>query len=216
MALGAFIRKSFGPFEPQIAEAYRSIFIDLDDWAAQLRTVCPSPRRILEVGCGEGAMTERLTIAFPNAVIDAIDITPRLGRLFSGDPSRVNFREEYVEDRLAANPQPYDLILLVDVLHHVPPEAQESLLASVRQLLSPNGVFAIKDWERNYSPIYWLCYCSDRFLTGDRIRYNTPRETEQQLRSIFKDWSVRRGMHVRPWRSNYAFFVSQTAQVDAC
>lgn len=211
MAIGAFVRKCFGPFEPQIAEAYRSIFIDLDDWTAQVKAVTPAPRRILEVGCGEGAMTERLAAAFPRAQIDAIDITPRLGRLYSGDSARVSFREEYVEDRLASDPEPYDLVLLVDVLHHVPAQAQESLLDSIRQLLAPGGVFAIKDWERNYTPIYWLCYLSDRFLTGDKIRYKTPHETERQLASIFSGSTVRRGMHVRPWRSNYAFFVGQPA-----
>ncbi|XUU59501.1 class I SAM-dependent methyltransferase [Erythrobacter sp. HA6-11] len=208
MAVGAFVRKCFGPYEPQIAEAYRSIFINLDDWTGQVQAVCPAPRRILEVGCGEGAMTARLAVAFPNAQIDAIDITPRLGRLFEGDSARVNFHEEYVEHRLAKSPEPYDLILLVDVLHHVPENAQGSLLSSIRELLSPNGVFALKDWERNYSPIYWLCYLSDRFLTGDRIRYKTTKETSELLGHVFGSSAIRRGMHVRPWRSNYSFFAS--------
>ncbi len=211
MAVGAFVRKCFGPYEPQISEAWRSMFVNLDDWTAQVKTVCPAPRRILEVGCGEGAMTERLAATFPNAQIDAIDITPRLGRLYSGDTRRVSFREEYVEDRLAADPEPYDLILLVDVLHHVPAAAQESLLDSIRQLLAPGGVFAMKDWERNYTPIYWFCYLADRFLTGDQIRYKTPREAADQLSEIFGEARVRRGMHVKPWRSNYAFFVGQPA-----
>lgn len=211
MAVGAFVRKCFGPFEPQVADAYRSLFIDLDDWTTQVKTVCPAPRRILEVGCGEGAMTERLAIAFPKAHIDAIDITPRLGRLYSGDSSRVTFREEFVEDRLAASPEPYDLILLVDVMHHVPQQAQESLLSSIRELLGPGGVFAMKDVERSFAPIYWIAYFSDRFITGDEVRFKTPSETGAQLSEIFGEKHVHRGAHVRPWRSNYSFFVSQPA-----
>ncbi|NVE94589.1 class I SAM-dependent methyltransferase [Altererythrobacter lutimaris] len=209
MAVGAFVRKCFGPYEPQISEAWRSMFVNLDDWTAQVQTLCPSPRRILEVGCGEGAMTERLAAAFPNAQIDAIDITPRLGRLFNGDGARVNFHEEYVEDRLAKNPEPYDLILLVDVLHHVPENAQGSLLASIRELLAPGGVFAMKDWERNYTPIYWFCYFADRFLTGDRIRYKTPDEAKEQLSEIFGKGQVNRGMHVKPWRTNYSLIATR-------
>jgi trans-aconitate methyltransferase len=37
---------------------------------------CPHPKRILEVGCGEGSMTERLVVAFPGATLTPIDITP--------------------------------------------------------------------------------------------------------------------------------------------
>jgi hypothetical protein len=30
-----------------------------------------------------------------------------------------------------------------------------------------------KDWERNSSPIHWLCDAWDRWLTGDRVSYMT-------------------------------------------
>ena len=45
---------------------------------------CLNPRRILEVGCGEGAVSERLAALYPNAEITAIDITPNVGRLYAG------------------------------------------------------------------------------------------------------------------------------------
>ena len=64
----------------------------------RLQVWVPEPRRILEVGCGEGAMTERLTKAYPAATVTGTDITPRIGRLFRGDAAKVRFLRSRVED----------------------------------------------------------------------------------------------------------------------
>jgi ubiquinone/menaquinone biosynthesis C-methylase UbiE len=81
----------FGPYEHGVAEMYRRIFVDLDNLAELMRIWVPRAQRILEVGCGEGAMTERLVKAYPSASVTAIDITPKVGRLFRGDASAVTF-----------------------------------------------------------------------------------------------------------------------------
>jgi trans-aconitate methyltransferase len=61
----------FGPYERQISEAYRSIYIDIDAFVELMRQWKPNASRILEVGCGEGAVTQRLNAAYPNAKITA-------------------------------------------------------------------------------------------------------------------------------------------------
>lgn len=213
MGIGATIRKAFGPYEHQIADAWRSIFVDMDDWTRKLREKKPNALRILEVGCGEGAGTEKLVEFFPKAHIDAIDIADNIGRLYRGERSRVTFSREFVEQRAAKEPGSYDLIVLCDVIHHVPEDAQESLLSSIRSLLAPEGVFAMKDWDRNYTPIYWAAYLSDRYLTGDKIRYKTPETARKQLDRIFGADRVRSGPFVRPWRTNYSFF-AQASPID--
>lgn len=208
MAIGAVIRRAFGPFEHQISDAWRSLFVDMDSWTNLIKDLHPNPQRILEVGCGEGAGTEKLREFFPNATIDAIDIADNLGRLYRGDTSRVTFRKEFVEERAASEPGVYDLIVLCDVIHHVPEDAQDSLLQAIHTLLSPAGIFAMKDWDRNYTPIYWMAYLSDRYLTGDRIRYKKPHEAKTQLERVFGPTNVKRGHFVKPWRTNYTFFAS--------
>jgi len=57
MRPGPLIRRLFGPYERGLTEAYRRIFVDLDDFAHHLRSWVPEAKKILEVGCGEGAMT---------------------------------------------------------------------------------------------------------------------------------------------------------------
>src|SRR6266550_6369923 len=91
MRLGPLIRHLFGPYERQVAEAYKRVFIDLDDFAGRLRLWVPHPARILEVGCGEGAMMERLATIYRGATITGIDIKSTVGRLYRGDTARVTF-----------------------------------------------------------------------------------------------------------------------------
>src|ERR1700737_3902722 len=66
MRPGPLIRRSFGPYERVITEAYRRVFTKLDDFIGLVLVWVPQARRILEVGCGEGAITERLVEAYPD------------------------------------------------------------------------------------------------------------------------------------------------------
>jgi SAM-dependent methyltransferase len=77
MRPGPLIRGLFGPYERAITEAYRRLFVDLDDFVDRLQVWVPQPCRILEVGCGEGAMTERLSAAYPAATVTGTDINPK-------------------------------------------------------------------------------------------------------------------------------------------
>ena len=207
MALGRFIRSLFGRHERAISEAYRAIFFDLDAYVDGLREWVPAPARILEVGAGEGAVTERLARAYPDADITAIDIDPRVGRLYGGRTDTVHFRCTTIEDFARDHGGAYDLIVLADVLHHVPLPLRLSLLGTVRTLLAHGGAFAFKEWERGRSPIYWLGYVSDRWITGDRIRYMTRAELLDYLAPAFGTAALAAEQRVRPWWNNLSLLV---------
>jgi 2-polyprenyl-3-methyl-5-hydroxy-6-metoxy-1,4-benzoquinol methylase len=204
MPLGPAVRRLFGRHEHRIAELYRAIFIDIDAYARQIGDWVPGARRILEVGCGEGAVTERLARAYPDANILAIDITPRVGRLFRGRRDRVTFVETTVQQVAAGQPGAFDLVILSDVLHHVPSAIRRELLAAVRATIAPGGSLIFKDWERTAAPIHWLCHAGDRWLTGDRVRYLRKPEAEAMLADAFGRPAVVAQAWVRPWRNNFA------------
>lgn len=197
----------FGPHERWLADIYRGLYVSIDELAAHMRRWVPAAARILEVGCGEGAVTARLADAYPQADITAIDITPRLGRLYAGPRERVRFRQCTVAEIAARAPGQYDLVVLCDVLHHVPPPARQDLLTAIRATLTPDGVFVFKDWERNVTPIHWLCYASDRWLTGDRIRYMTREEIRERLAHSFGDAALVAEARIGPWHNNLAILV---------
>ena len=207
MKVGPLIRKLFGPYERQISEAYRSIYIDIDSFVELTRQWKPSANKILEVGCGEGAVTERLNTAYPNANLTAIDITSRIGRLYRGSRGNVRFIQCSVQQIAEKEPRQYDLVVLSDVLHHVPVKFRQELLDAVRNTLAPGGTLVFKDWQRNNSPIHWLCYASDRWLTGDRISYMTRQEMRERLALTFGASALSDEARVAPWWNNIATLV---------
>lgn len=209
MRPGPLIRRLFGPYERAVTEAYRKLFVDLDDFVGHLQVWVPQARRILEVGCGEGGITERLTGAYPEARITAIDINPNLGRLFRGDASRVTFLRKSVEDVAGEQPAFFDLVVLCDVLHHVPPSDRQSLLSAIDQAMAPGASLAFKDWAPSSSPIHWLCMMSDRYLTGDDVQFCTISSAKTLLGATFGADAIRREALVRPWANNIAFLVQR-------
>lgn len=204
MPLGPAVRRLFGRHEHRVADLYRAIFVDIDAYARLIGDWVPGARRILEVGCGEGAVTERLARVYPDADILAIDITPRVGRLFRGRRGRVTFVETTVQQVAAEQPGAFDLVVLSDVIHHVPLPIRRELLAAVRATIAPGGALIFKDWERTAAPIHWLCHAGDRWLTGDRVRYLRKPEAEAMLADAFGRPAVVARAWVRPWRNNFA------------
>ena len=204
MALGPAVRRLFGRHEHRVAELYRAIFVDIDAYARQIGEWIPTAHRILEVGCGEGAVTERLARLYPDADILAIDITPRVGRLFRGRQDHVTFQQIAVQQVAAEQPGTFDLVILSDVLHHVPSAMRRELLAAVRATVAPGGALIFKDWERTAAPIHWLCHVGDRWLTGDRVRYLRQAEAEAMLADAFGRPAVVAQAFVKPWRNNFA------------
>lgn len=208
MAIGPTVRRLFGKYEPQIAALYRSIYIDLDDYIGQIERWVKNPKRILEIGAGEGAVTERLAEAFPNASITGIDITDNVGRLYAGPTGKVTFEQKTVQEVAASQPGSYDFVILSDVLHHVPTNLRPEILSSARQCLSKDGLMIFKDWGRARTPIHMMCLASDRYLTGDDVSFLTATEAEQLLAHHFGASAIADRTTIAPWSNNYAFLIN--------
>jgi len=207
MSIGSAVRSLFGPAEPQVARAYRRVFLDVEALAravARERT----PGRVLEVGAGEGQFTEALARAFPGAELHGIDLTPRVGRLFRGPRGRVTFAARPVEEVAAERPGQFDLVIVCDVLHHVPPAARASFLAACGRCVAPGGTLVLKDWERTPTLIHAIAWFSDRFITQDRIAYLTAAELRAALGAAFGP--VELEVRIGPWRNNLALFARRS------
>jgi 2-polyprenyl-6-hydroxyphenyl methylase/3-demethylubiquinone-9 3-methyltransferase len=206
MSLGSRVRAAFGPWERPLAAAYRACFVNLGHFVDELRKYA-NPERILEIGCGEGSLTELLAGAFPCATITGIDITPRVGRLFRGDSRRVEFFQVTPGEFAVSHPGSFDLVVICDVIHHVPWSEHPLLLEQSLRALAPGGMLVLKDWERRMNLGHALCYLSDRWITGDRVRYRTAAEFRTLLYSVFSDSCIEREWRVGPWMNNVAFIV---------
>jgi len=205
MSIGAKVRSLCGPLETPVTDLYRAFFVDLNSQTRQIQAWAPQAANILEIGCGEGAIAQHLAALYPSARITGIDITPKAGRLFRGDRSRVNFHQATAAEWAAAHVNDYDLVLTCDVLHHVPWDQHEQLLMDARSLLKSGGSFVLKDWELIKNLGHTLCEFSDRVLTGDDVRFGSADYFSGLLGGVFG--TVPHRAHIRPWRNNIMFHV---------
>ena len=206
MSLGSTLRRALGPLERPISEWSRAAFFDVGAFAAELRSWC-DPATILEIGCGHGHMTEALSGAFRSARITGIDVAPDPGRLFAGDRHRVEFRQQRADDFARERGAAFDLVVLSDVLHHVPPDERRELLAAAVRALARPGRLALKEWESSRTPVHLLAFLSDRVVTGDRVRFLTAAGLEDLVREAVAAAVVERMVRLPPWRNNFALFV---------
>ncbi len=207
MPIGPAVRRMFGRHETAVAALYRSIYIDLDAYLSQIQRWIPSASSILEVGAGEGAVTQRLALAYPEAEITAIDVTPSVGRLYAGPQGRVTFLQKTVQSLADERPGQFDFIILSDVIHHVPLAIRQEIITSVQRCLAPGGRLIFKDWARTATPIHWLCELSDRYLTGDDVDYLNQAEAQALISGTFGTSAIAEQATVAPWRNNFAFLV---------
>ena len=199
--VGPAIRTRLGRWEIPVADAYRSLFLNLDDCATLIASMWPA-ERILEVGCGDGSFGERLLAHYPDSQYLGIDVAGEPGRLFRGDRARATFRSMTSRDLRNESPEPFDLVLLVDVLHHVPAPGRADLLGDLCALTAPGGHYAVKEWEPTRTPGHYAAWFADRFITGDRVAHVTPPDLNRQVSQLLGDPLVVQA-RVHPRRNNY-------------
>jgi tRNA (cmo5U34)-methyltransferase len=122
----------------------------------------PDPRRILELGCGTGLLTEQIQKACPAADITGIDLAPEMLALAAAKPGlkKVRFLSQDLRD-----PWPdgrYDAILTSLCIHHILPEERVSVAVRAARMLSPGGRFLCgdvfrpeHDWEEEVLREIW-------------------------------------------------------------
>jgi len=103
--------------------------------------VPPSPRRILDFGCGTGKSCERIADAFPSADVVGADLSEdalRHARASFGS-NRVTFVN------IADLPQleRFDLCYINGVFHHILPSERQPTLVMIRELLTPGAHLAL-------------------------------------------------------------------------
>jgi SAM-dependent methyltransferase len=114
-------------------------------------SACPPPARVLDVGCGTGALAARLVLrGYQVAGLD-----PSVGML---DVMRRRAPEvEAVEGSATEMPLPddqFDLSLSVATMHHIAdPQAVRAALAEMVRVARPGGLILV--WDHNPRNPYW-------------------------------------------------------------
>ncbi|MFZ1616640.1 MAG: methyltransferase domain-containing protein [Flavobacteriales bacterium] len=100
--------------------------------------------RVLEIGCGIGTQTELLSAKLPNGRLLAMDISPRSIEMASerlaGKPQVELLCGDIITLNVGGN---FDMIVLPDVLEHIPVAEHEALFQKLAQVLKANGQVVI-------------------------------------------------------------------------
>lgn len=195
-----------GPLEIPVTNLYRAMFFNINQFADVVRGWA-SAKKILDLGCGEGSVTELLSQRYPNALITGIDTTDRAGRVFRGDRRRVTFQTQTIQEFARQHAKEYDLVVICDVMHHIPWDMHAEFLTCARKTLKPNGRLVLKEWENLKNPINLICYLSDVYITGDDVHYGVADDWRDLLRKVFGPASIQQQTRLAPWQNNIAFLV---------
>ena len=108
-------------------------------WATIEQWAGNDPSRILEVGCGIGDISWRMSRRWEKSLVTGLDVSCRslqLADTLFGD-SRIRFCEgPLVKGRLSG---PFDLIVLMDVYEHIRVEDRGALHEALKELRSESG-----------------------------------------------------------------------------
>lgn len=95
--------------------------------------------KILDFGCGVGLLSALLKESFPAAQLDGFDLsTASIARV----PSGIR-REGVFTSSIRELAHDYQLIVVANVLHHVPPPSRQELLHELGQRLAAKGILSI-------------------------------------------------------------------------
>jgi SAM-dependent methyltransferase len=104
--------------------------------------------RVADLGAGTGYFSARLANMLPKGRVYAVDIEPDMVRFLAERAKRENLRNLVAVAGKADDPslpEKVDLILLVDVYHHI--EDRTRYFGKLRQSLRPGGRIAIIDFK---------------------------------------------------------------------
>lgn len=129
---------------------------------AALAQRCP-PGRILDVGCGHGALIALLAADRSRTVV-GVDPDPRKVAWATAGPGRlpnVSLRQGTVEDLLPELEGHFDAVVVADVLYLLPTERWGDFVDRCRRLLKPGGLLLLKEAEANRSWKHFKCVAQE-------------------------------------------------------
>lgn len=117
----------------------------------------PKHASILDIGCGNGSLANKLVEEGHRGDYVGLDSTPELLNIARQTCSHPNtqflLKDITIPDWSLDLPGPFNQITSFAVIHHVPGEAlRKGIFTSIRRLLSPDGTLTFSVWNFLASP----------------------------------------------------------------
>lgn len=165
------MRNLLGPKTFRFAAGiYRSLFVDVEAFAACLAREIPQGGHVLDLGGGDGEPLNSLLRLRPDLRITMIDLAPHVGQFIDDrHRSRVLFMPHTSLADYARNSiDRIDCLLVSDVIHHVTPHQRPAFFETLFQFATERkALVLVKDLEPGHFRSTLGIWC-DRYITGDK------------------------------------------------
>jgi 2-polyprenyl-3-methyl-5-hydroxy-6-metoxy-1,4-benzoquinol methylase len=158
--------------------------------------------RVLSVGAGHGLLERYLALANPQVEVDAVELDERRVEVATASAQRApRVLLQAMDVRALDFGAGYDAVLAVDLLHHLDPDDQATLLSDVAARLRPGGMLLVKDIARTPRWQWTFNRAHDRLVAGpEPIHCRDPEEMATLVeRAGLNVEEVRRLRHPLPY-----------------
>jgi 2-polyprenyl-6-hydroxyphenyl methylase/3-demethylubiquinone-9 3-methyltransferase len=166
-------------------------------------------KRVLDVGCGGGILSESLAQA--GAVVSAIDMAEKplqVAKLHQYESNTsINYELTTIEEHAENNAAEYDIITCLEMIEHVPDPA--SIIKACRRLLKPDGHLFLSTINRGPKAYLLMVIGAEYILnmlprgTHDYDKFIKPSELANWLRQEEFTLSDVSGMTYNPISKKY-------------
>jgi SAM-dependent methyltransferase len=135
----------------------------------------PRGARVLDVGCGSGLFLGLLLRA--GAIAEGVGFDVDRGAVDAARamaaraPNGTRLRFECLPPDAPWPEGPFDVVSMVDVMHHVPVAAQRDVVRKVAERLAPGGLFLYKDMVKRPRWRAWANRLHDLVVARQWIHY---------------------------------------------
>lgn len=161
-----------------------------------LSEAVPPGARLLDIGCGSGlflgwlALSERIRSGVgvepsASALAAAQSMVERLRE--SGSKVKLDFRQAESEREWPA--EDFDAVSIIDVMHHVPPDARADFLERTTEVLRPGGLVIYKDMAQRPAFYAFMNQMHDLVMAREWIRLEPIANVER--------WAEAAGLRLR-------------------
>ncbi|MDN3583529.1 1-acyl-sn-glycerol-3-phosphate acyltransferase [Mucilaginibacter flavus] len=136
-------------YKGPLLEWYMRIKTILEKNYQPFHDLLPLKGRMLDIGCGYGFMPYMLHFAAPGREFTGIDYDEDKIEVANNNFNKDSLiRFEYA-DALGFEMEPYDAIIIADVLHYMQPDEQKVLIERCMNNLRPGGIIIIRDGNKD-------------------------------------------------------------------
>lgn len=108
------------------------------------------PKTILDIGAGTGEITRQIKDHYKLSKDNVYLIDNKLPVINDMTPL------SYIDNKIPLADGSIDLIIMFVVLHHIPPEERDNIISEVKRILSPDGIFIIREHDSDGSLNFYI------------------------------------------------------------